>query len=422
MQNPIQWSSFLLLFFFFSTCTSSSNPTEIQTEEVASSSKKTIILAIDGGGIKGILPAYFINQLEKKVKRPSHQMFDIIGGTSTGGIIAVGLTAPVVNGKPHSASDILGYYRTDCSTIFYPNHQDFCGGSSYFANQDGKGVEPFLQSKFGDTLSLKTAKEKMTQLDSNRVKQVFTTSYLVNSTGGKVTPQMGVSYGPYLFNWADASDAKHNYYIWEAARATSAAPTYFPIALVGGTDTGRSSADMKWAIDGGVMSNNPAMWALTEGIRTGVIDDLNNVMIISVGCGLNFANGGVGVTNEKKTNKGIDCEGQLYGFWDEATWMGSDLYNLDEVELGKGKLFGGIGRLVDIALDANQFVPATQLEALSKISGFEYHRVQINLPQSLTKMDDCDNTEPLYDYAKNYFDGAGASQLEAIVTAIKGAL
>src|ERR1700748_3260281 len=83
---------------------------------------KTIILAIDGGGIRGIIPAFILSQIEQTVGMPCYKLFDIIGGTSTGGILSAGLTTPNPNGGPgnipFTAVDLLNIYKNNGSSIF----------------------------------------------------------------------------------------------------------------------------------------------------------------------------------------------------------------------------------------------------------------------------------------------------------------
>ena len=50
------------------------------------------ILSIDGGGIRGIIPAKILHEIEYLTQKPTHQLFNLIGGTSTGGMLALGLT------------------------------------------------------------------------------------------------------------------------------------------------------------------------------------------------------------------------------------------------------------------------------------------------------------------------------------------
>ena len=64
------------------------------------------VLAIDGGGIRGLIPALVLAEIERRTGRPTAELFDLIAGTSTGGILACGLTRPGPDGKPlHSADD-----------------------------------------------------------------------------------------------------------------------------------------------------------------------------------------------------------------------------------------------------------------------------------------------------------------------------
>lgn len=63
------------------------------------------LLAIDGGGIRGIIPARVLAELERITGRHTHQLFDLIAGTSTGGIIALGLTKPTADGSAQYSAE-----------------------------------------------------------------------------------------------------------------------------------------------------------------------------------------------------------------------------------------------------------------------------------------------------------------------------
>ena len=70
------------------------------------------VLAVDGGGIRGIIPALVLAEIEARTNRPASDLFDLIAGTSTGGIIALGLVKPGADGKVEkSATDIVNIYR-----------------------------------------------------------------------------------------------------------------------------------------------------------------------------------------------------------------------------------------------------------------------------------------------------------------------
>ena len=78
------------------------------------------ILAIDGGGIRGLIPAVVLADLERRTGRRTAEMFDLIAGTSTGGILACGLTRPGDGGAPaFTAADLIGLYESEGPEIFH---------------------------------------------------------------------------------------------------------------------------------------------------------------------------------------------------------------------------------------------------------------------------------------------------------------
>lgn len=412
MKNSINQLAYLLVILLFSNCDSLSN-NELVDE--GSSSSKTIILAVDGGGIKGIIPATFIQAIEQKIGKPSYQLYDLIGGTSTGGIISVALTSPNPangNGIPFTADQIVDIYKNDGDQIFVAQGcYEPC--ATYYASHNGEGIEPYLQKMLGNTLSLSSCSIGMDNLSSARVKQMFTTSYTVNSgSGGTVSsPVRGTDYGPYLFNWYDALNTPagvNDYYAWEAARGTSAAPTYFPVAHVGGSDSPRSGAAERWVIDGGTMSNDPAVWGVTEAFRTGLAKSLDDIIVISLGTGIYPGNAGVGLS----TNTGVSAPGM--GNWSETPWVLEDLYNLEGVEYSRGAL-------ITIILDAVQMVSDSQLSAL-RAAGLQYYRLEPILTAEQSPMDSIgtQHINSLIQTADNYLlSPYGDSVLNAIVTVLQ---
>src|SRR3954467_10809136 len=75
------------------------------------------ILAIDGGGIRGIIPAVVLAEIERLAKRPVAALFDLIAGTSTGALLALGLT--VGSQRPDwSAQDLVDLYMNEGPEIF----------------------------------------------------------------------------------------------------------------------------------------------------------------------------------------------------------------------------------------------------------------------------------------------------------------
>ena len=94
--------------------------------------KKFNILAIDGGGIRGVFPLKVISEIERITGKPIADSFDLIAGTSTGGIIALGLTTPAdkieseqndqsIKHPKYSADQLLELYKTNGKYIFGPS-------------------------------------------------------------------------------------------------------------------------------------------------------------------------------------------------------------------------------------------------------------------------------------------------------------
>jgi uncharacterized protein len=84
------------------------------------------VLSIDGGGIRGIIPAMVLAEIEKRTKKPISELFGLIAGTSTGGILALGLTKPDDRGRPqYTAEELISLYEKEGATIFSrsPWHQ-----------------------------------------------------------------------------------------------------------------------------------------------------------------------------------------------------------------------------------------------------------------------------------------------------------
>lgn len=370
---------------------------------------KTIILAVDGGGIKGVIPAYILSQLEKGLNKHCYQLFDMVGGTSTGGIIACALTSPIItnNNQPMTAQQVLGMYSTKGSQIFVSQGSGDDYALYYGDDGSGNGIEPYLQSLLG-SVRLQDAAVYMNRL-GGKTKHMFTTCYTVNSSGNAIAqPVAGQDYGPYLFNWFDArKNTGDNYAVWEAARGTSAAPTYFPVAQVGGGTAPRSAASPRWVVDGGVMSNNPAIWAISEAFRIGLATTLNDLVVISLGTGTYV--GGAGLVT---THQGYPDPDN--GNWGYYPWVGSDLKNLNGVENGRGAI-------INIITESVQLVSGKQMLAFAN-SGLQYFRLEPTISQSQSQMDNINpaNIQSLLNTAKAYIGtgGAGYATFQAVLSAL----
>jgi uncharacterized protein len=216
------------------------------------------VLAVDGGGIRGIIPAMILEAIEQRTQHAISDLFDMLAGTSTGGIIALGLVKPGAEGRPDkSAHDIVNLYETQGSSIFPHSlrrtlHIEALAGSRYPAD----GIEKTLERYFGD-VRLKDA-----------LKPVVVPTY-------DIEKQM-----PIFFKSERArASADADFLMRQVARATSAAPTYFPPEKIPTADPLQYYA----LIDGGVIANNPAMCAYAEAIKMGRAGE--GVLMVSIGTG-----------------------------------------------------------------------------------------------------------------------------------------
>ncbi|MGE5372368.1 MAG: patatin-like phospholipase family protein [Solirubrobacterales bacterium] len=219
------------------------------------------ILSIDGGGVRGILPAMMINELETRTGKPAAQLFDLIVGTSTGAMLALGLTKPGNGGRPqYSARDLVGLYEKESSKIFPRSfwHRVETAGGLIEEKYPADGLEAVLDKYFGSA--------KL----SDALTGVMVTAYEIE--GRK----------PWFFRSRNALDSKKR--AWDfpmklVARAATAAPTYFEPVRVDSFSRGEHAA----LIDGGVFANNPAMCAYVE--AKAIFPDADRIVMVSLGTG-----------------------------------------------------------------------------------------------------------------------------------------
>lgn len=198
------------------------------------------VLSIDGGGIRGLIPAMVLAEVERRCGRRIHELFDLIAGTSTGGILACALTRP----QPQTAEELVGLYVDEGPRIF---HRDLLKritsiGGWTDERYDDDGLNGALRDHLGDA----RLKDALTP--------IMVTAYDLESRKA------------YFFRSARGQD----FAMWEVARATSAAPTYFEPMRLGEYNF----------VDGGVFAVNPAMCAYADIAPTGSVD-----LLASLGTG-----------------------------------------------------------------------------------------------------------------------------------------
>lgn len=224
------------------------------------------ILSIDGGGIRGIFPAKILSEIENRLTKEGKphsifQYFDLIVGTSTGGIIALALSFGI------PASEITSMYCDNAKNIFQRNY----GLGAFNAKYKRDALEKLLKDKFkkdesGEQLRLHDAKTKLC---------------IPAFKGGYATTT--------IYKTKHHADYERDYHIpaYQIALATSAAPTYFkPYDIVYEKLDNQGSDIIAGNIDGGVYANNPALIGLHEAV-TKLRVPYNKLRILSIGTGLN---------------------------------------------------------------------------------------------------------------------------------------
>ncbi|CAG8799929.1 17417_t:CDS:1, partial [Cetraspora pellucida] len=232
------------------------------------------ILSIDGGGIRGVLPALWLSEIEYRTHRPISHLFNMIAGTSTGGIIAAGLSAPqfekfgsipneVSNDqiytkiyeysdlKPRlSASELLNIYKNDAKKLFSKRSWTLFNVSDQYTNE-GR---------------------------STMFKKYFEETKLSHSLTELVIPAVNETYSAmsYLFTRYDAyKNSEDDNTLVDTLMATTAAPTFFPPYNIWNKGT---------FLDGGIHLNNPASTAYGEAIRYKVANEKISVLSLGTGC------------------------------------------------------------------------------------------------------------------------------------------
>lgn len=197
------------------------------------------ILAVDGGGIRGIVPAIMLEALQRRLERPVSDYFDVIAGTSTGGLIAAALCAPGPDGGPrYDTGQILGFYTDDCREIFHRSlwHTLVSIDGLRRPKYPSSGMRRFLSERFGD-LQLAEARRLLMLVTYDITRR-----------------------RPFVFCSARAVEsAAKNFRVSDACLATTAAPTYFPAAAI----ESLAGAERHF-VDGGVCSNDPMLPAFVE--------------------------------------------------------------------------------------------------------------------------------------------------------------
>ncbi|QXF95207.1 patatin family protein [Wolbachia phage WO] len=210
------------------------------------------ILSVDGGGIRGIIPAIILAEIEQRTRKRVAEIFDLIAGTSTGGIVVAGLCRKDERGNPqYSANDLVELYQKYGAYIF---KSSFLRRSIFSwlncAQYPHKNIEFILHKYFGEDIL------------KNTLSNVLITSYDIHN------------HCPFFFkSW---KEDRNFIKLRDVLRAAAAAPTYFAPKYL------KVNQKEMVLVDGGVFANNPAACAYASGKRLFPNDD---ILLLSIGTG-----------------------------------------------------------------------------------------------------------------------------------------
>ena len=249
---------------------------------------KTRILSIDGGGIKGIVPAVVLTHLEKCLKLLSNNpdaritdYFDLFSGASTGAIIIAGLLMPDNHDCPkYTADEIIDLYIENGDVIFNSSLLQEIKSVSGLVNvkYDPKGIESVFEEYFGNT----------------QLKELLKPTLI---------PVYELSRGKnYFFRQQKAQTSeRHNYYLKDLLRSATSAITYFPPSQISTVN----NKSQRCFVDGGIFANNPALSAYAEFRYHNPELHAKDTMMLSLGTG--------------RQNTQLDCE--ITSSWGAAEWL-----------------------------------------------------------------------------------------------------
>lgn len=204
------------------------------------------VLSLDGGGVKGLYTAAVLARLEQDLGIKVADHFDLVTGTSTGGLIALGL------GRGLAPKDLVDFYVTEGPRVFRDPARTRTIVHGVRAKYRSRPLERAVRAVFGDDRLIDSCKRLVVpayNLDTGRV-HVFKTRHHEKLNRDWRVP------------------------MWEVAMATSAAPTYLPALVL--------SDDRCRLVDGGVWANNPVALGIAEAIS--LLDvPLDAIRILSLG-------------------------------------------------------------------------------------------------------------------------------------------
>ncbi|MEB3340501.1 CBASS cGAMP-activated phospholipase [Okeania sp.] len=226
------------------------------------------ILCLDGGGIRGVMPALILQQMEQKLGSPLKDHFDLIAGTSTGSMLAVGIAL----GK--SAEELLNLYLEKGLQIF-PYQKLFSLKRLPLIFKYGLSAPKFSSEGLMAVLQEQFGEQKFPDITPSRDSlKVIIPSYDT------------IARDPVIFKSWNHHRWYANIPLWEICLCSASAPTYFPAHRI------EQDGKVYSLIDGGVCANNPVSCAVAEAIKLlrqstdkSVGEIVEGIKVISIGTG-----------------------------------------------------------------------------------------------------------------------------------------
>lgn len=243
-----------------------------QTQAAEFSGKIYTALSIDGGGIRGLIPIKTLERIEKNTGEPICKLFDYIGGTSTGGLLTLGLTVPKMNNvenRPrYTAKELTAIFESEERFQIFP----FSWSSTIKT----------LGSYLGSLYSTENYEDILGKRLGNHYLSGALTNILVTATEFE-TKNMTV----FCKEGKDIGERiiEGNILMREVARATSAAPSYFKAGRVVEPTGGNDEYKVNYYVDGGVCCNNPTQLVWNRLQRKFDAVTSKNVYLLSLGTG-----------------------------------------------------------------------------------------------------------------------------------------
>ncbi|XP_026384418.1 patatin-like protein 2 [Papaver somniferum] len=242
------------------------------------------VLSMDGGGVKGIIPGVILAFIEAELQKLDGEevrladYFDVVAGTSTGGLITAIITAPNSNNRPlYAAKDIVPFYLQHSPNVF-PNENRMLGSVVHF---------------FSTVTGPKYSRHYFRSL----VKKLLGDTKISQTLSSIVIPTFDMRLlRPIIFSTSEAKrDASKDALLSDVCISTCVAPTYFPSHYFKTKDSEGKVLKRFNLVDGGVAANNPTLLAMTS-ITNDLLDnnedlapirakDYRKYIIISLGTG-----------------------------------------------------------------------------------------------------------------------------------------